>query len=59
MESLAKRYAHEREQVMMPVSLGKGKQIELSPGAHSELVKAIPEAFVPCFAAWQHFGLYG
>lgn len=48
-ESLAKRYAHERERVMVPVSLADGKQIELSPGAHSELIKAIVEAFAPCF----------
>ena len=27
----------------------ESKQIELSPGAHSELIKAIVEAFAPCF----------
>lgn len=49
-ESLAKRYAREREMVKVPVSLPEGKQIELSPGAHSELIKAIIEIFAPCFA---------
>ena len=49
-ESLAERYARERERVMVPVSLADGKQIELSPGAHSKLIKAIVEEFAPCFA---------
>lgn len=49
-ESLAKRYAREREMVKVPVALPEGKQIELSPGAHSELIKAIIEVFAPCFA---------
>lgn len=49
-ESLAEHYAHERKRVMVPVSLADGKKIELSPGAHSELIKAIVEAFAPCFA---------
>ena len=49
-ESLSKRYAQEREQAMVPVSIAYGKQIELSPGAHSELIKAIVEEFAPRFA---------
>ncbi|MDR1685188.1 MAG: restriction endonuclease [Desulfovibrio sp.] len=49
-ESLAKRYARERDMAKIPVSLPHGKQIELSPGAHSELIKAIIEVFAPCFA---------
>ena len=49
-ESLAKRYARERNLVKIPVLLPEGKQIELSPGAHSELIKAIIEVFAPCFA---------
>jgi hypothetical protein len=49
-ESLAKRYAREREIVKVSVSLPKGKQIQLSPGAHSKLIKAIIEVFAPCFA---------
>ena len=49
-KSLAERYAREREMVKIPVSLPEGKQIELSPGAHSELIKAIIEVFAPCFA---------
>lgn len=49
-ESLSKRYAHERERLMVPVSMAHGKKIELSPGAHSELIKDIVETFAPCFA---------
>ncbi|MDR1490022.1 MAG: restriction endonuclease [Desulfovibrio sp.] len=49
-ESLAKRYARERDLVKIPVSLLEGTQIELSPGTHSELIKAIIEVFAPCFA---------
>ena len=40
-EGLAKRYAREREMVKVPVALPEGKSIELSPGSHSELIKAI------------------
>ncbi len=36
-KSLAERYAHEREKVLVPVTLSNGEQIELSPGVHSEL----------------------
>ena len=49
-EGLAKRYAREREMVKVPVSLPEGKQIELSPGTHNELIKSIIEVFAPCFA---------
>ena len=49
-ESLAKRYARERDMVKIPVSLPDGAQIELSPGAHSELIKAVVEVFAPYFA---------
>ena len=49
-EGLAKRYAREREMVKVPVSLPEGQQIELSPGTHSELIKAIIEVFSPYFA---------
>ncbi len=49
-ESLAKRYARQREMEMVPVSLSDGKRIELSPGAHSELIRDIVEKFAPAFA---------
>ena len=49
-EGLAKRYARERDMVKVPISLPEGRQMELSPGAHSELIKAIIEIFAPCFA---------
>ncbi|NLD35467.1 MAG: restriction endonuclease [Desulfatiglans sp.] len=49
-ETLAKRYANEREQNRVPVQIKKGKKITLSPGEHSELIKAIIEDFGPRFA---------
>ncbi len=48
-ESLAKKYAKHRDMKMVPIDLGKGKEIALSPGAHSELIKAIVEQFGPRF----------
>jgi hypothetical protein len=47
---LAERYAMEREMRMVPVEIAKGKKIKLSPGEHSELIKAIVEEFGPRFA---------
>lgn len=49
-EPLAKRYAQERVMRQIPVKLPAGKEIQLSPGAHSELIKAIIEEFAPRFA---------
>ena len=49
-EPLAKRYALERAMRQIPVTLPEGKEIQLSPGAHSELIKAIIEEFAPRFA---------
>jgi hypothetical protein len=48
--TLAARYAKEREQNLVPVKISSGQQISLSPGAHSELIKAIIEEFAPRFA---------
>jgi hypothetical protein len=48
--SLAERYAMEREMQMVPVRVAKGKKIKLSPGEHSELIKAVVEKFGPRFA---------
>jgi hypothetical protein len=48
-ESLAKKYAMHRDMKMVPINLGKGKDISLSPGAHSELIKSILEEFGPRF----------
>lgn len=47
--TLTERYANERELLKIPVSLGDGKRIRLSAGAHSELIKAIIEEFGPRF----------
>lgn len=49
-ETLIARYAKEREQHRTSVSIAEGKQISLSPGAHSNLIKAIIEEFSPRFA---------
>lgn len=49
-ETLAARYAHERQQNRIPVRIARGKRITLSPGEHSELLRAIIEEFGPRFA---------
>ncbi len=49
-ETLAARYALDREQNRVPVRIGPGKKITLSPGEHSELIRAIIEDFAPRFA---------
>jgi hypothetical protein len=49
--SLVARYANEREMHMIPVTVKAGQQISLSPGKHSELIKAIVEDFGARFAA--------
>jgi len=49
-ETLAAKYANEREQNRVPVQIAKGKKITLSPGEHSELIREIIEEFGPRFA---------
>jgi hypothetical protein len=49
-ETLVARYAREREQNRIPVEIAPGKKITLSPGKHSELIRAIIEDFAPRFA---------
>lgn len=49
-ETLIARYAKEREQNRIPVEIAPGKKITLSPGEHSELIRAIVEDFGPRFA---------
>lgn len=49
-ETLVARYAQEREQNRIPVKIAPGKKITLSPGEHSELIRAIIEDFAPRFA---------
>lgn len=49
-ETLVAKYAMEREQNRIPVKIAPGKEITLSPGEHSELIRAIVEDFGPRFA---------
>lgn len=44
-DTLAARYANERELTRLPVKVKDGKEILLSAGEHSELIKAIVEEF--------------
>lgn len=48
-ETLAAKYAKHREMEMVPVTIADGKEIKLSPGEHSELIRAIWEQFGPRF----------
>ncbi len=49
-QSLAAKYAMERDQNRIPVRIAPGRKIMLSPGEHSELIRAIIEDFGPRFA---------
>ncbi len=49
-ETLATRYANEREQNRIAVQMEQGQEITLSSGEHSELLRAIIEDFAPRFA---------
>lgn len=49
-ETLAQQYAAAREQHQVPVTIAKGSEINLTPGEHSQLIKAIVEEFAPRFA---------
>ena len=48
-QTLAARYARAREQNRIPVQIAPGKAITLSPGDHSDLIRAIIEDFAPRF----------
>ena len=48
-QSLAERYAKNREMNMVPVQVKAGLTIKLSAGEHSELIRAIIENFAPRF----------
>ncbi len=48
-QTMAARYAKERKQNLVPVQIAQGKKITLSPGEHSELIRAIIEDFGPRF----------
>jgi hypothetical protein len=49
-ETLAARYAKARKQNLIPVKIADGKEIKISPGEHSDLIKAIIEDFGPRYA---------
>lgn len=49
-ETLKDRYAKHRSQQMIPVQVAPGRNITLSPGEHSELIKKIIEEFASRFA---------
>lgn len=49
-QTLVKKYARERDMVMIPVKLKNGKEIKLSAGEHSELIKNIVEDFASRYA---------
>lgn len=49
-QTLVARYAKAREQARIPVQIANGKEIQISPGEHSELIKAVIENFGPRFA---------
>lgn len=49
-ETLRARYADERQQTLVPVHMPSGVEITLSPGEHSELIRAVIEDFAPRFA---------
>lgn len=47
--SLAAKYARHRQMSMVPITTTQGTKITLSPGIHSELIRAICEEFAPRF----------
>ncbi|CAH9019282.1 BsuBI/PstI family type II restriction endonuclease [Candidatus Nitrosacidococcus sp. I8] len=49
-ETLAAKWAKHRKMQMIPVQVADGKEITLTPGAHSELIKKIIADFAPRFA---------
>ncbi len=53
-ETLKHRYARARDLKMVPVTLAEGKEIYLTPGDHSRLVKAIIDEFAPRFVPGGH-----
>lgn len=50
-ETLKKKYARERDMRRIPVHIGKGRKISLSPGGQNILVEKIIEDFCGCFTA--------
>lgn len=49
-ETLREKYARLREMQKIPVTFEGGQEVQLSPGKHSELIKAIIDEFAPRYA---------
>lgn len=49
-QTLVEQYAKAREMELIPLTVNSGLRISLSPGGHSELIKAIVEDFGPRYA---------
>ena len=52
--ALAERYAQDRQRHLVPVTLPDGQELQLSPGKHNEVQKAVVEEFAPRFAPGAH-----
>lgn len=48
-KTLSEKYAKDRKHNCIPVNISRNKKITLSPGEHSELIRAIIEVFAPRF----------
>ncbi len=48
-DSLRRRYAREREMNKVPLQFAEGKELYLTPGGHSRLIRAVVEEFAPRF----------
>lgn len=49
-KTLAERWARNREMQMVPVTVAPGREIALTPGSHSDLIRDIITSFAPRFA---------
>lgn len=49
-KTLTEKYAKARNHELIPVRIDESQEINISPGEHSELIKAIVEAFAPRYA---------
>jgi hypothetical protein len=58
-QTLAARYARERKQNLVPVRIAPSRTIDLSPGEHSELIRAIVEDFAPRSGLEAHVEAHG
>lgn len=48
--NIIRKYAKHRKQKQIPVKIAQDKQLNISAGKHSELIRAIVENFATCFA---------